>query len=115
MPLVAAPITGLGAAALLLAGSPASVLIAVPALWLWTLVPRPEDTIARLAWGLGPVLGMGLVFFILRGADVATLVGAAGVGALPAGLVVGASALAGAGVVGVVGVVGTIERWSPTR
>ena len=101
MPLIAAPTIGLAAAVLLLAGSPASVLIAVPALWLWTLLPRPLDRLPRLAWALGPVVAMGLLIFLLRGADLATLIGAAGTGALPAALVVGSAVLVGAGAVGV--------------
>lgn len=101
MPLVAAPAIGLVAAALLLAGSPASVLIAVPALWVWTLAPRPVERVPRLLWALGPVVAIGLLMFLLRGADLATLVGAAGTGALPAALVVGGAVLIGAGAVGV--------------
>ena len=101
MPLIAAPAIGLVAAALLLAGSPASVLIAAPALWLWTLVARPVETLPRVVWALGPVALMGLLIFLLRGADLATLIGAAGTGALPAALVVGGAVLIGAGAVGV--------------
>jgi hypothetical protein len=101
MPLLAAPTIGLVAAALLLAGSPASVLIAAPALWLWTLLPRPVEPLPRVAWALGPVAVMGLLIFLLRGADLATLIGAAGTGALPAALVVGGAVLIGAGAVGV--------------
>jgi hypothetical protein len=44
---------------------------------------------------------MGLLIFLLRGADLATLIGAAGTGALPAALVVGGAVLIGAGAVGV--------------
>ena len=102
MPLVAAPIIGLAGAALLFAGSPASTLLALPALWLWTLAARPATVPLRLAWGLGPVLAMGLLIFLLRGADLATLIGAAGTGALPSALVVGSAVLVGAGVVGVI-------------
>ena len=102
MPLVAAPAIGLGAAVLLLAGSPASVLIAVPALWLWTLVRRPWEPLPRLVWALGPVLATGLLIFLLRGASLPDLVGAAGTGALPAALVVGGAVLLGGGVVGAV-------------
>ncbi|MGI9117870.1 MAG: M28 family peptidase [Gaiellales bacterium] len=101
MPLVAAPAIGLVAAVLLLAGSPASVLIAAPALWVWTLIPRPYELLPRIAWALGPVAAMGLLIFLLRGADLAALIGAAGTGALPAALVVGGSVLVGAGAVGV--------------
>ncbi|MGI9187702.1 MAG: M28 family peptidase [Gaiellales bacterium] len=101
IPLVAAPAIGLIAAALLLAGSPASVLIAAPALWLWTLATRPVELLPRVAWALGPVAVMGLLIFLLRGADLATLIGAAGTGALPAALVVGGAVLIGAGAVGV--------------
>ena len=101
MPLIAAPAIGLIAAALLLAGSPASVLIAAPALWLWTLVARPVEVLPRVVWALGPVVLMGLLIFLLRGADLATLVGAAGTGALPAALVVGGAVLIGAGAVAV--------------
>jgi len=101
MPLIAAPAIGLVAAALLLAGSPASVVIAAPALWLWTLVSRPAEPLPRVVWALGPVALMGLLIFLLRGADLATLVGAAGTGALPAALVVGGAVLVGAGAVGV--------------
>ena len=101
MPLIAASAIGLVAAALLLAGSPASVLIAAPALWLWTLVARPVETLPRVVWALGPVALMGLLIFLLRGADLATLIGAAGTGALPAALVVGGAVLIGAGAVGV--------------
>ncbi len=100
MPLVAASAIGLAASVLLLAGSPASVLIAVPALWIWTLVRRPAELVPRLVWALGPVLATGLLIFLLRGADLATLIGAAGTGALPAALVVGGSVLVGAGAVG---------------
>ena len=100
LPLVATPVIGLGAAVLLLAGSPASILIAVPALWLWTLMTRPDELVPRIAWALGPVAAAGLLIFLLRGADLASLVGAAGTGALPAALVVGGSVLVGAGVVG---------------
>jgi hypothetical protein len=101
VPLVAAPAIGLVATVLLIAGSPASVLIAVPALWLWTLLPRPGERLARLLWGLGPVLATAFLIFLLRGADLAALIGAAGTGALPAALVVGGAVLVGAGVVGV--------------
>lgn len=101
MPLIAAPAIGLVGAALLLAGSPASVLIAAPALWLWTLVSRPAEPLPRVVWALGPVALMGLLIFLLRGADLATLIGAAGTGALPAALVVGGAVLIGAGAVGV--------------
>lgn len=101
MPLIAAPAIGLAAAVLLLAGSPASVLIAVPALWLWTLARRPVEPLPRVAWSLGPVAVVGLLIFLLRGADLAALIGAAGTGAVPAALVVGGSVLIGAGVVGV--------------
>lgn len=100
LPLVATPVIGLGAAVLLLAGSPASVLIAVPALWVWTLLTRPDELVPRMAWGLGPVAAAGLLIFLLRGADLASLIGAAGTGSLPAALVVGGSVLVGAGVVG---------------
>ena len=100
MPLIAAPAIGLMAAVLLLAGSPASVLIAVPALWVWTLLRRPLETLPRVIWALGPVAVVGLLIFLLRGADLATLVGAAGTGALPAALVVGGAVLIGAGAVG---------------
>jgi hypothetical protein len=61
----------------------------VPALWLWTLLPRPGERLARLLWGLGPVLATAFLIFLLRGADLAALIGAAGTGALPAALVVG--------------------------
>jgi hypothetical protein len=44
-------------------------------LWLWTLLPRPLDRLPRLAWALGPVVAMGLLIFLLRGADLATLIG----------------------------------------
>jgi hypothetical protein len=101
VPLVAAPAIGLVATVLLIAGSPASVLIAVPALWLWTLLPRPGERLARLLWGLGPVLATAFLIFLLRGADLPALIGAAGTGALPAALVVGGAVLVGAGVVGV--------------
>ncbi len=101
MPLVASLIIGLTGAVLLLAGSAAAVLIAVPALWLWTLMPRPEQVVSRVAWSFGPVAAMGLLIFLLRGADLASLIGAVGTGALPAALVVGSSVLVGAGVVGV--------------
>ncbi|MSO46497.1 MAG: M28 family peptidase [Thermoleophilia bacterium] len=100
LPLVAAPVIGLGAAVLLLAGSPASVLIAVPALWVWALIARPVAFVPRAVWSLGPVATIGLLIFLLRGADLATLVGAAGTGSLPAALVVGGSVLVGAAVVG---------------
>jgi len=99
-PLIGAIAVGLVAALLLLAGSPASVLVAVPALWVWSLVPRPGERLGRLAWSLGPVLAMGLLIFLLRGADPATLIGAAATGALPPALVVGGSVLIGAGAVG---------------
>ena len=99
MPLVAAPAIGLAACVLLLAGSPASVLIAAPALWVWTLMRRPWEPLPRLAWALGPVVAMGLLVFVLRGASLADLIGAAGTGALPAGLVVGGAVLLGGGVV----------------
>ncbi|PHX81551.1 MAG: hypothetical protein CK540_02025 [Thermoleophilia bacterium] len=98
LPLVAAPVIGLSGAVLLLAGSPASVLIAVPALWVWTLITRPGG-LPRLVWSFGPVAAVGLLIFLVRGADLATLIGAAGTGALPAALVVGGSVLVGAGVV----------------
>lgn len=96
-PAVAVPSFGLIAAALLAVGSPASTLLAVPALWIWTLVPAPTDLARRLVWALAPVVAPALFAFILRGADVAVLVGAAGTGALPAPLVVGTSALLGVG------------------
>lgn len=99
IPLVAAPTLGLAAAVLLLSGSPASVLVAVPALWVWALVPRPPAGTLRALWAFGPALAMGLVIFLLRGADPATLVGAAATGALPAALVVGGSVLVGAAAV----------------
>ncbi len=99
-PLAATAAVGLAAAVLLLAGSPASALVAAPALWLWTLVPRPEAVTGRLAWAFAPVLGVGLAIFLLRGADPAALVGAAATGALPAALVVGGSVLVGAAAVG---------------
>lgn len=99
IPLAAAPTLGLVAAVLLLAGSPASVLVAVPALWLWTLVDRPPAGPLRAAWAFGPVAAVALLIFLLRGADLATLVGAAGTGALPAALVVGTAALIGAAAV----------------
>jgi hypothetical protein len=102
LPAASGLVLGLLAAVLLLAGSPASVRLAVPALWVWALVRRPEPIGPRLAWGLGPVLLVGLVVFLLRGADLAALVGAAGTGALPAALVVGSSALVGAGVAAIV-------------
>ncbi len=101
VPLVAGPAIGLVATVLLIAGSPASVLIAVPALWLWTLLPRPGERLPRLLWSLGPVLATAFLIFLLRGADLAALIGAAGTGALPAALVVGGAVLVGAGVVGV--------------
>jgi len=75
-------------------------LIAVPALWVWTLLTRPDELVPRMAWGLGPVAAAGLLIFLLRGADLASLIGAAGTGSLPAALVVGGSVLVGAGVVG---------------
>lgn len=99
-PLIGATAVGLVAALLLIAGSPASVLVAVPALWVWSLVPRPGERLGRLAWSLGPVLLTGLLIFLLRGADPATLIGAAATGALPPALVVGGSVLIGAGAVG---------------
>ena len=102
MPLVAAPAIGFAAAVLLLAGSPASVLIAAPALWLWTLMRRPWEPLPRLAWALGPVLATGLAIFLLRGASLPDLIGAAGTGALPAALVVGGAVLLGGGVVSAV-------------
>ena len=82
--------------------SPVSVagLVAVPALWVWSLVPRPAERLGRLAWSLGPVVLTGLLIFLLRGADPATLIGAAATGALPPALVVGGSVLIGAGAVG---------------
>ena len=99
-PLIGATAVGIVAALLLLAGSPASVLVAVPALWVWSLVPRPAERLGRLAWSLGPVVLTGLLIFLLRGADPATLIGAAATGALPPALVVGGSVLIGAGAVG---------------
>jgi hypothetical protein len=99
-PLIGATAVGIVAALLLLAGSPASVLVAVPALWVWSLVSRPAERLGRLAWSLGPVVLMGLLIFLLRGADPATLIGAAATGALPPALVVGGSVLIGAGAVG---------------
>ena len=101
LPLVAAPAIGLGACVLLIAGSPASALLAVPALWVWTLAARPEERLPRAIWALAPVLGVGLLVFALRGASLPDLVGAAGTGALPAGLVVGSAALLGAAAVAV--------------
>jgi hypothetical protein len=94
---VAVPTFGLLAAALLAVGSPASTLLAVPALWVWTLIPAPNDLVRRFLWAVVPVVVPALFAFIVRGADVAVLVGAAGTGALPAPLVVGASALLGVG------------------
>ena len=77
------------------------MVIAAPALWLWTLLSRPAEPLPRVVWALGPVALMGLLIVLLRGADLATLIGAAGTGALPAALVVGGAVLIGAGAVGV--------------
>ncbi len=103
LPLVAAPVLALIACVLLIAGSPTSVLIAVPALWLWTLARRPEEPWLRVAWAVGPTVLVALLIFLLRGADLGALIGAAGTGALPAPLVVGGSVLFGAAAVAVVG------------
>lgn len=99
MPLVAGPAIALAACVLLLSGSTASVLIAAPALWLWTIVRRPWDPLPRLVWAFAPVLGVALLIFALRGASLGDLVGAAGTGALPAALVVGGAVLLGGAVV----------------
>ena len=103
VPVVAAPLIGLAACVLLIAGSPASALLAVPALWLWTLSRRPEPPLPRALWAAAPVVGVGLLVFLLRGASLPDLVGAAGTGALPAGLVVGSAVLLGAAALAAVG------------
>lgn len=97
VPAVVVPVFGLLAAALLAIGSPASTLLAVPAVWVWTLLPPPTQLVQRLVWALAPVVAPALFAFVIRGADLAVLVGAAGTGALPAPLVVGTSALLGVG------------------
>lgn len=102
-PAVAAPTLGLAAAFLLLIGSPVSVLLAVPALWVWTLVPGPAAFVPRLVWSAGPVVAVLLLVFLARGADVTALVGAVATGALPAPLLVGVSALLGVAAVALFG------------
>jgi hypothetical protein len=102
-PPVAAPTLGLVAALLLMIGSPASVLFAVPALWVWTLVPAPRGVVVRLVWAAGPVVAVLALVFLARGADVTALVGAIATGALPAPLLVGVSALFGVAAVALFG------------
>lgn len=97
VPAVVVPVFALLAAVLLAIGSPASVLLAVPAIWVWTLIPPPTALVPRLVWAIAPVVIPALFAFVLRGADLAVLVGAAGTGALPAPLVVGTSGLLGVG------------------